>query len=149
MENIAFLKTKIFSRYYNITTNTVLSLSIVFSLLGVAGDLLTQSIAGFLIVLGVIILVGQILLVLNSVNKNDKVGWIIVRFAYVTMFVLILGMVLITTGALIASFFIVGGNSHQAAILFSSVGITSLASFGICFSGICYHTHSLENVWID
>ncbi|MBE0526159.1 hypothetical protein E4H12_12330 [Candidatus Thorarchaeota archaeon] len=148
MENLAFLKTKTFSRYYSIMTNAVLSLSIVFGLLGILGNLLFQSIAGFVVVLGVVLLFGQILLVLNNVNKSDRVGWILVRFAYMTMFVMILGMLSITVGTLIASFYLLGGNSLQAAILLSSIGLTSLASFGICFSGLCYHTHSIENVWI-
>ncbi|TFH09564.1 MAG: hypothetical protein E4H14_04195 [Candidatus Thorarchaeota archaeon] len=148
MENLAFLKTKTFSRYYSITTNVVLSLSIVFGLLGILGNVLFQSIAGFLVVLGVGLLFGQILLVLNNVNKSDRVGWILVRFAYMTMFVMILVMLLITVGTLIASFYLLGGNSLQAAILFSSIGMTSFCCIGIGFSGLCYHTHSIENVWI-
>jgi hypothetical protein len=147
LENLAFLKTKTFSKYYSITTNAVLSLSIVFNLLGILGDLLIQNIAGCLIVLGVVLLVGQILLVFNHANRSEKVGWILIRLAYVTMFVMILGMLAITGGTLIASFYLVGGNSLQANLMFSSIGMTSLASFGICLSGICYHTHSMENVW--
>lgn len=148
MENLAFLKTKTFSRYYSIMTNAVLSLNIIFSLLGILGNLLFQSITGFLVVLGVGLLFGQILLVLNNINKSDRVGWILVRFAYMTMFVMILGMLSITVGTLIASFYLLGGNSLQAAILFSSIGLTSFASFGICFSGLCYHSRSIEDVWM-
>lgn len=147
MENLAFLKTKTFSSYYSITTSAILSLSIIFSLFGILGNLLVQNIAGFLIVLGVVLLFGQILLVLNNVNKGDKVGRILFRFAYVTLFVMILGMLSITGGTLIASFYLAGGNSLQAAVLFSSIGMTSLTCFGIGLSGICYHTHSIENVW--
>ena len=147
LENLAFLKTKTFSKYYSITTNAVLSLSIVFNLLGILGDLLIQNIAGFLIVLGIVLLVGQILLVLNRANRSDKIGWYLIRLTYVTMFVMMLGMLSITGGQLIASFYILGGNSLQANLMFSSIGITSFACFGICLSGICYHTHSIENVW--
>jgi hypothetical protein len=147
LENLVFLKTKTFSKYYSITTNAVLSLSFVFNLLGILGDLLIQNIAGFLIVLSVVLLVGQILLVLNHANRSDKVGWYLIRLTYVTMFVMILSMLAITVGTLIASFYLVGGNSLQANLMFSSIGMTSLASFGICLSGICYHTHSMENVW--
>ena len=147
LENLAYLKTKKFSKYYSITTNAMLSLSIVFNLLGVLGNLLIQNIAGFLIVVGIVLLVGQILLVLNRVNRSDKVGWILIRLTYVTMFLMMLGMLSITGGQLIASFYLLGGNSLQTNILFSSIGMTSLACFGICLSGICYHTHSIENVW--
>lgn len=147
MENVAFLKTKTFSKYYSITTNAVLSLSIVFNLLGILGDLLIQNIAGFLIVLGIVLLIGQFLLVLNHVNRSDKIGWYLIRLAYVTMFVMMLAMLSVTGGQLIASFYLLGGNSLQANLMFSSIGMTSLASFGICLSGICYHTHSIENVW--
>ena len=147
MEKLAFLRTKTFSKYYSSTTITALSLSILFNFLGIAGELLTQNIAGFLIVLGIALLVGQILLVLNKVNKSEKIGWYLVRLAYMTMFVMMLGMLAITMGQLTASFYIVGANSLQANILFSSIGMTSLSCFGICLSGICYHTHSIENVW--
>ena len=148
MENLAFLKTKTFSRYYSITTGAILSLSIVFGFLGILGNLLIQSIYGFLVVFSVVLLVGQILLVLNFVNRSNKNGWYLIRLAYVTMFVMMLGMLSITGGQLIASFYILGGNSLQANLLFSSIGMTSLACFGICLSGICYHTHSIEDVWM-
>ena len=148
MENLAFLKTKTFSRYYSITTGAILSLSIVFGFLGILRNLLIQSISGFLVVFGVVLLVGQILLVLNFVNRSNKNGWYLIRLAYVTMFVMMLGMLSITGGQLIASFYILGGNSLQANVLFSSIGMTSLACFGICLSGICYHTHSIEDVWM-
>jgi len=147
LEKLAFLKTKTFSKYYSVITNAILSLSIVFNFIGIAGDLLTQNIAGFLIVLGIVLLVGQILLILNQVNKSEKIGWYLVRLAYTTMFVMMLGMLAITVGQLTASFYIVGANSLQANILFSSIGMTSLSCFGICLSGICYHTYSMENVW--
>ncbi|MGY5857756.1 MAG: hypothetical protein RTU63_00185 [Candidatus Thorarchaeota archaeon] len=147
MENLSFLKTRTFTKYYSLTTNVVLSLSIVFNLLGILGELLIQNIAGFLIILGTVLLIGQILLVLNNVNREDKVGWYIIRLAYVTMFVMIFCMLAITVGQLVASFYIFGGNSLQANLLYASTGMTSLACFGICFSGICFHTRSMENVW--
>lgn len=147
MENLPFLKTKAFARYYSISTNALLSLSIVFSVLGILGNLVVQNIAGILVVFGVVFLLGQILLALNKVNKGNKIGWILVRFAYVTLFVIILGMLAITGGTLIASFYLLGGNSLQSTVLLSSVGLTSLTCFGICFSAICYHTLPIENVW--
>lgn len=147
MENIAFLKTKKFSRLFSATTTAVLSLSLVFSLLGFLGNLVVQNLAGILVVLGIGLLFAQILIVLNQVNKRTKIGWILVRFAYVTLFVTILGMLAITGGTLIASFYLLGGTSLQATVLFSTIGLTSLTSFGICLSGICYHTLSIENVW--
>ena len=147
MENLDFLRTKTFSRYYSVITNAVLSLSLVFSLLGFLGNLAIQNIAGITVVLGVVLLFGQILLVLNLVNKNDKVGWILVRFSYVTLFVIILGMLSMVGGTLIASFYLLGGNSLQATVLFSSVGLTSFTCFGIGLSGISYHTLTIEKVW--
>ncbi|MHA2025756.1 MAG: hypothetical protein ACW98U_07625 [Candidatus Thorarchaeota archaeon] len=149
MENFAFLRTKTFSRYYSVLTNAVLSLSLVLSLLGILGNLAIQNVAGILVVLGIGFLFGQILLVLNLANKRDKVGWILVRFTYVTLFVVILGMLSIVGGTLIASFYLLGGNSLQATVLFSSIGLTSLTSFGICLSGISYHTLSVDRVWMN
>ena len=147
MEKLSFLKTKTFSKYYSLATNAVLSLTFVFNLLGILGDLLIQNIAGFLIVLGIVLLVGQILFVLNHANRSDKIGGYLIRLSYVTMFVIMFAMLSITVGQLVASFYILGGNSLQANLMFSSIGMTSLASFGICLSAMCYHTHSVENVW--
>lgn len=147
MENLAVLKTKTFSRYYSVMTNAVLSLSLVFSILGILGNLTIQNIAEILIVLGAGLLFGQILLALNLVNKSDKIGWILIRFSYVTLFVMILGMLSIAGGTLIASFYLLGGSSIQAMTLFSSLGLISWTIFGICFTGICYHTLKMEDVW--
>ena len=147
MEYLAFLRTKTFSRYYSVTTNLVLSLSLVFNLLGILGNLIIQNIAGILVVLGIGFLFGQILLVLNLVNKSDKIGWTLIRFSYVTLFVVIMGMLSITGGTAIASFYLVGSNSLQATVLFSSIGLTSWTCLGIGLSGICYHTLSMEYIW--
>ena len=147
LEKLSFPKTKTFSKYYSLATNAVLSLSFVFNLLGILGDLLIQNFAGFLIVLGIVLLVGQILLVLNHANRSDKIGGYLIRLSYVTMFVIMYAMLSITVGQLVASFYILGGNSLQANLLFSSTGMISLACFGMCLTGFCYHTHSMENVW--
>ncbi len=128
-------------------TNAVLVLCIVFNLLGILGNLAIQNIAGILVVLGVGLLLGQILLVLNLVNKSDKMGWILVRFAYGTLFVVILSLLSIVGGNVVASFYLLGGSSLQATVLFATVGLTSLTSFGICLSGMCIHTLSIDNVW--
>ena len=94
MENLAFLRSKIFSKYYIIMTNVALSLSLVFNVLGILGNVVIQHIAGTLVILGAGFLFGQILLVLNLVDRHDKIGWILIRFSYVTLFVMILGMLL-------------------------------------------------------
>jgi hypothetical protein len=147
MEKLSFLKNRTFSKYYSVTTNAILILSIIFNLLGILGNLLLQAIAGFLIVLGIVLLIGQMLLVLNNVDRKDKIGQYLIRLTYVTMFVIMLVMLAITIGQLIASFYLLGGNSIQANLLLSSTGMTSLSCFGICLSGICVHTLSIENVW--
>jgi hypothetical protein len=147
MENLDFLKTKRFSRLYSVLTNAVLSLGLVFGLFGILGNLLLQTVSGFLTLSGVILLFGQIVLVLRDANKESQLGWILVRFAYVTLFVMILGMLSITIGSVISTFYLLGGNSLQATILFSSVGFTSLTCFGIGLSGVCYHTLIMEEIW--
>jgi hypothetical protein len=147
MENLAFLRTKKFSRLYSALTNAVLSFSLVFSLFGILGNLTLQNSSGFLTVSGVILLFGQILFVLNNANKRSHLGWILVRFAYVTLFVMILGMLAITIGTVISAFYLLGGNSLLATVLFSSIGFTSWTCFGIGLSGVCYHTHLMEDIW--
>jgi len=111
------------------------------------GNLLIQTLAGFLVVLGVVLLIGQMLLILNRVNRKDKIGWYLIRLTYITMFVVMLVMLGLTAGQLIASFYLLGGNSMQANLLLSSIGMTSLACFGISLSGLCYHTLSMETIW--
>ena len=121
MERLAFLQTKTFSRYYSLTTFAMLGLSIVFNFLGIMGDAVIQNIAGFLIVFGIVLLVGQILLVLNHADKTNKIGWYVLRLGYVTMFVLMLDMLLLISGQFIASFYLIGENSLNANLLFSSI----------------------------
>lgn len=147
MKSLAFLKTKTFSKFYSVLTNAILSLTIIFNLLSILGNILIQTIAGFLIVLGVTLLIGQMLLVLNRANRDDKIGWYLIRLTYVTMFVMMLAMLGITAGQLVASFYMLGGESTHASLLLSSIGITGFSCFGITLSGLCYHIHSMENIW--
>ena len=51
MENLAFLRSKIFSKYYIIMTNVALSLSLVFNVLGILGNVVIQNIAGIFVIL--------------------------------------------------------------------------------------------------
>ena len=147
MENLAFLRSKIFSKYYIIMTNVALSLSLVFNVLGILGNVVIQLIAGTLVILGAGFLFGTLLDGRELGERLDKIGWILIRFSYVTLFVMILGMLSIAGGSAIASFYLLGDASLQATVLLSSVGLTSFACFGICYSAICYHTLSLELVW--
>ncbi len=147
MERLSFLKTFAFTRTYSVLANVILSLSLVFNLIGILGSPLAQADAGMLVALGAGLLFGQILLALNLVNKRDKLGWILVRFSYVTLFVMILGMLSITVGTLVVSFYVLGGSSTQAMMLFSSLGLNSWTIFGICFTGICFHTLTIDSVW--
>ena len=147
MEKLYILKTISFTRTYIAITNAVLSLSLVFNLLGILGNPMIKAGAGILVVLGCGLLFGQILLTLNMVKKNDRIGWILIRFSYVTIFVMILGMLSIAVGIVVASFFLLGSSSIQAMTLFSLVGLTSWTCFGICFTGVCFHTLLIDGVW--
>ena len=147
MESIRRLGSRRIIKTYSIFTGLVLGIGIVTNMLGIADLPAVQPIAAFSIIIGTLLLFGQILLVLNSVDKSSKLGWIMIRFAYVSLFVMCLAFVSIAGGTFISSFYLFGENSILAGQLFSSVGFTMLASFGICLSAMSYHTLSLEVVW--
>jgi hypothetical protein len=136
-----------FVKKYIAITNAVLSLSLVFNLLGILEVTLIRIGAGIFVVLGVGLLFGHILLILSLVNKKEKIGWMLVRFSYVTLFVMILGMLSLAVGIVIASFFVLGSSSIQAMMMLSMVGLTSWICFGICLTGVCYHTLPIDGVW--
>jgi hypothetical protein len=144
---MVFLKSKRFARAFCITTLIALAFSLVFNLLGFLGNPIIQGIAASLTIAGIFLLWGQILLSLNMTNRKDRIGWIIVRFAYVTIFVTGLGLLSIAGSTFIASFYLFGGNTPLAALFFSAVGFTMLASFGSCLAAVSYHTLSIEGAW--
>jgi len=148
MEEFRKLRSTQVLKLYTIITGLVLGTSILTNILGITGILAVQTIAAYSIIIGTLLIFGQILLVLNSVDKSSKLGWIMIRLAYVSLFVMCLAFFSIAGGTFISSFYLFGGNSIMAGMLFSSVGFTMLASFGICLSGMSYHTLSLENVWV-
>ncbi len=149
MKDLRMLGSKRIIKLYSIITGLILSTSILANMLGITGQLAIQTIAAFSTILGLLLLFGQILIVLNLVDKNVNVGWILVRLAYVALFVMGLGLLSIAASTFISSFYLFGGNSILAGQLFSSVGFTMLASFGICLSALSYHTFSLEKVWVE
>ena len=147
LEKFAFLKTKTFSRYYSITTTTVLGLNILFNFISITGNLAVQTISGFLLVLSVVLLIGQILLILKWVSRTDKIGAYLIRLSYVTLFVMMLAMLLVTSGQIIASFFILDENSMAANLVFSTLGMTSVSCFGVCLSGFYNYALSIDGLW--
>ena len=145
MQVIEQLKSYTVLRIFSFLTSLMLSLSILLSLSGVMGIILIQAIASITIVVGTILELFQILMVIQLTNRDDKVGWVLHRFAYVTLVVMILSFLLMIGGTFLASFSILGGDVMIIAV----IGYVMQASFGICLASISYHFLQDENVWLE
>ena len=139
------LKNPRFLRIYSFLTSLVLSLSILLSILGVISGILIQTIASIAIVLGTLLELFQILVVIQLVNRTDKVGWILHRFSYVTLLVMILSFLSVVGGAYISSFLFLG----RDVMIIAVIGYTMQASFGICLSSVTYHFSLMKEAWRD
>jgi hypothetical protein len=143
MQVMEQLKNPTVLRTYSFLTTLTLSLSILLSLVGDLGITLVQSIASTTIILGTILQLFQILMLLQFADRQNKVGWILHRFAYVTLVVMILSFLSMVGGTYLSSFFIFGGDIMIIAV----IGYVMQASFGICLSSIAYHFLQIEDVW--
>ena len=139
------LKNPRFLRIYSFLTSLVLSLSILLSILGVISGILIQTIASIAIVLGTLLELFQILIIMQLANRTDKVGWILHRFSYVTLLVMILSFLSVVGGAYISSFLFLG----RDVMIIAVIGYTMQASFGICLSSVTYHFSLMKEAWRD
>ena len=143
MHVIEQLKSYRVLRVYSSLTALILSLSILLSQVGATGIFFFQSIASATIVLGTILELFQVLIVIQSTNREDKVGWVLHRFAYVTLVVMILSFLSIVGATFLSSFFIFGRDIMIIAV----ISYVMQASFGICLSSVSYHLLRIEDVW--
>ena len=139
------LKNPTFLRIYSFLTSLVLSLSILLSILGAIGGILIQTIASIIIVLGSLLEIFQILLVIQLVDRTDRVGWVLHRFSYVTLLVMILSFLSVVAGNYVSSFLFLGRDIMIIAV----IGYTMQASFGICLSSVTYHFSLMKEAWRD
>jgi hypothetical protein len=138
------LKSYAVLRIYAFLTSLLLSLSILLSLLAAMGNILIQTIASMTIILGTILEILQILIVIQLTNRDEKAGWVLHRFAYMTLVVMILSFLSMVGGTFLSSFFIFGRDVMTIAV----IGYIMQASFGICLSSITYHFLQIEDVWL-
>ena len=143
MHVIEQLKSYRVLRVYSSLTALILSLSILLSQVGAMGIFLIQSIASATIVLGTILELFQVLIVIQLTNREDKVGWVLHRFAYVTLVVMVLSFLSIVGATFLSSFFIFGGDIMIIAVIW----YVMQASFGICLSSVSYHFLQIEDIW--
>ncbi|NVM27713.1 MAG: hypothetical protein HWN65_02635 [Candidatus Helarchaeota archaeon] len=147
MVKLEFLRSWLFVKAYHLVTIIVLILTFVFNLFGFGGNLAIQSIAGILTLIGIPLMIGQILLSMTVANKNDRVGWMIVRLSYITLIVACLGLLLITLGTFAFSLTFSASDSTIAARLLSIIGFSILVIFEIGFSVVCYYTLPIASAW--
>ena len=76
-------------------------------------------------------------------NRENEVGWVLHRFAYVTLAVMILSFLSMVGSTFLSSFFIFG----RDVMIIAVIGYIMQASFGICLSSITYHFLQIEDVW--
>ena len=139
------LKNPRFLRIYSFLTSLVLSLSILLSILGVISGILIQTIASIAIVLGTLLELFQILIDIQLVNRTDKVGWVLHRFSYVTLLVMILSFLSVVGGTYVSSFLFLG----RDVMIIAVIGYIMQASFGICLSSVTYHFVLIKEAWRD
>ena len=143
MHVIEQLKSYTALRAYTFLTSLILSLSILLSLVGVLGNISIQAAASTNIILGTLLELLQILIIMQLANRENKVGWILHRFAYVTLAVMILSFLSMVGSTFLSSFFIFG----RDVMIIAVIGYIMQASFGICLSSITYHFLQIEDVW--
>ena len=143
MHVIEQLKSHRVLRVYSSLTALILSLSILLSQVGAMGIFLIQSVASATIIPGTILELFQVLIVIQSTNRENKVGWVLHRFAYVTLVVMVLSFLSIVGATFLSSFFIFGGDIMIIAVIW----YVMQASFGICLSSVSYHFLQIEDVW--
>jgi len=143
MHVIEQLKSYTALRAYTFLTSLILSLSILLSLVGVLGNISIQAAASTNIILGTLLELFQILIILQLVNRENEVGWVLHRFAYVTLAVMILSFLSMVGSTFLSSFFIFG----RDVMIIAVIGYIMQASFGICLSSITYHFLQIEDVW--
>jgi hypothetical protein len=137
------LKSRTALRVYSALTALTLTLSILLSQFGIVGSFVVDSLASVTIVLGTLLELFQILLVIQMANRDDMVGRIAHRFAYVTLLVMILSFLSVVAATFLSSFSMGGGNLMVVAVM----GYTIQASFGICLSAVSYHVLEIEGAW--
>ena len=131
-------------RIYSLLTLVMLLLSILLSTLGAFTHILIQTVASGAIIVGTILELFQILIVIQLTDRDDKFGWILHRFAYVTLVIMIYSFLSIVGGSFLASFSISGGDIMIIAV----IGYVMQASFGICLSSVTYHFTQIEDAWL-
>jgi len=144
---LGFVLERPFMRYYSLTTGIVLILAFVSVLLGLLGLLPFQIAASFLFDAGLVLLMGQILLVITRSNRKDTLGWILGRLAYVTLLVASLSLLLMLGGIFVNSFQLLGSSSSTVMTAFSAVASTAVICFGVCLSAIGYHALREGESW--
>jgi hypothetical protein len=130
-------------RIYSFLTSLILALSIFLSQFGALGNVLIQSIASITIILGTILELFHILILIQLTNRDDKVGWVLHRFAYGTLGVMIFSFLSIVGSTFLSTFFIFGRDVMIVAV----IGYVVQASFGVCLSSVSYHFATIEDAW--
>ncbi len=136
-----------FMRYYSVTTAIVLVLAFVSGLVGLLGIVFSQIAFSSLFIAGLVLLMGQIVLVITMSNKKNALGWIVGRLAYVTLLVASLSLLLMLVGGFVNSFQLAGDSSYTVLPAYSAVATTAIICFGICLSAISYHALRESEPW--
>ncbi len=141
------LRSTWFVKFYSILTLVMLICTLIFNLLGFISGSAMKGIAAALTIIGIVLLFGQIIITMNLTNRNDRIGWILIRFSYVALLVLGLGLISIAGSTFLASMYIFGASSTLASVFTSAFGLTMIESFGICLTAVAFHTVSISDVW--
>jgi hypothetical protein len=137
------MRSHVILRIFSFLTCLVLCLSLLFIILGSFGDILIQTVGSATIVLGSVLELLQIVLAIHLTDRRDRIGWVLHRFSYATLLVMIISFLLVTGGRFLSSFSISGGN----LMLIPVIAYVAQASFGIHLSVMSYHFLQEEGAW--
>jgi hypothetical protein len=112
------------------------------NLIAFGGHQTIQNLAGIFILFGIPLMIGLALLNIHIANKKDKVGWIIVRFSYITLFITCFCTVMLTFSTFISSF--TSGSTNDVRNFAASLLSVMLTS-GVSLSILSYYILPIES----
>ncbi|MFX1475687.1 MAG: hypothetical protein ACFFCO_09480 [Promethearchaeota archaeon] len=145
MPSLDFLKSRTLIRCYLLATIVILALSMVVNLLGFAGNPAIQALAGALSLVSIPLMIGVVLLNLHLVDRSTRVGWILIRFSYVTL--VVASLCLLFIGLLSFQSSVLAGYGSTFGRQMATTAFVTQMTLSITVTTLSYYTLPIESVW--
>lgn len=122
-------------KFYTLITLISLIFTLSLNVPYLAPALKIESISGVLVLMSIPLLIGQILLIFLNANRDENLGRILIRYGWISLFVITCCVTLMTF-ANFFSYFIVVIYSFPIPIV-----------IGISLAILCYFTINVKQVW--